>query len=256
MRSLGPLATLLFWLGPINVMIGLFNLLPGFPLDGGRVLRAVLWRATGSLELATRWATFAGQAIGLLLVFAGICMSFGVRVPLFGTGLVSGLWLVFLGWFLASAAAASYRQTLLTALLEGVPVRQLMRRDVEVVPPELPLSRFVDELLMRSDQRGFPVARGAQLVGMVCLEDVRKVNRQDWERVRVSDVMTPAAALEVVEPEAEVVQALQALGRRDVEQLPVVRDGQLLGVIRRRDIMRWLELQSPNPTGRATPLAA
>jgi Zn-dependent protease/CBS domain-containing protein len=256
MRGLGPVATVLFWLGPVNIVIGMFNLLPGFPLDGGRVLRAILWRATGDLERATRWATGAGQAIGLVLVFAGICMVFGVRLPLFGTGLVAGLWLAFLGWFLAGAAAASYQQSRLTALLEGVTVRRLMRRDVAVVSPELPLSRFVDEHLMRSDQRGFPVVLGGQLVGLVCLEDVRKVGREAWAEVRVGEIMTPAAVLEVTGPDAEVTEAMRALGRRDVEQLPVVHDGQLLGVLRRRDIIRWLELQAPTPSGRATPLPA
>lgn len=256
MRGLGPLATVLFWLGPVNIVIGLFNLLPGFPLDGGRVLRAILWRATGSLERATRWATAAGQGIGLLLVFVGICMSFGVRVPLFGTGLVSGLWLAFLGWFLAGAAAASYQQLVLTALLAGVQVRRIMRRDVAVVSPELTVARFVDEFLMRSDQRGFPVVLGGQLVGLVCLDDVRKVPRDDWGAVRVGDVMTPASVLEVVTPEEDVAEAMRALGRRDVEQLPVVQGGQLLGVLRRRDILRWLELQAPRQDRRATTLAA
>lgn len=256
MRGLGPAATLLFWLGPVNIIIGLFNLLPGFPLDGGRVLRAILWRATGDLERATRWAAGMGQAIGLMLVFAGISMSFGVRLPVFGTGLVSGLWLAFIGWFLSSAAAASYQQLVVTSLLEGVPVRQIMRRDVAVVSPELSLARFVDEFLMGTDQRGFPVVLGGQLVGLVCLEDVRKVARDDWGGVRVGDVMTPAAVLEVVGPDDEVTEAMRALGRRDVDQLPVVRDGQLVGVLRRRDILRWIELQAPTPTGRARPLAA
>lgn len=256
MRGLGPVATLLFWLGPVNIIIGLFNLLPGFPLDGGRVLRAILWRISGDLERSTRWATGMGQAIGLMLVFAGIAMSFGVRLPFFGTGLVSGLWLAFIGWFLSSAAAASYQQLLLTTLLEGVPVRRIMRRDVAVVSPELPLARFVDEFLMRSDQRGFPVVLGGQLVGLVCLEDVRKVARDSWDSVLVGDVMTPAAVLEVVGPDDEVTEAMRALGRRDVDQLPVVRDGQLLGVLRRRDILRWLELQAPKQAGRTTPQPA
>lgn len=245
MRDLGPAATLLFWLGPINLWLGLFNLLPGFPLDGGRILRALLWRATGDLQTATRWASLSGQAIGLLFVFAGVAMIFGARLPLFGTGLVSGLWISLIGWFLSNAASLSYRQLVVMKLLEGVPVRRLMRHDVEVVPPELTVARLVDDYLLRTDQRAFPVIDRGQLVGLVCLEDVRTANRDTWNEVGVVDVMTPLASLETIGPDDDVTEAMRLLSRRDVEQLPVVRAGRLVGVLRRRDILKWLELQAP-----------
>lgn len=191
LQRLGPGATLLLWLGPVNLLVGLFNLLPGFPLDGGRILRACLWWATGDLARATRWATRAGQALGLALVVIGVMMIFGAYVPFFGTGLVSGLWLAFIGWFLAGAAAASYRQLVVSTLLEGIPVYRLMRRDVAVVEPDLSLERLVDDLLMRSEQRFFPVVEGGLLVGLVCLDDVRKVPRVGWDTARVRDVAGP-----------------------------------------------------------------
>lgn len=247
LQRLGPGPTLLLWLGPVNLMVGIFNLLPGFPLDGGRILRAILWYATGDLARATRWATRSGQALGLMLAVIGVMMIFGARVPFFGTGLVSGLWLAFIGWFLAGAAAASYRQLVVSTLLEGIPVHRLMRRDVAVVSPDLPLERLVDDLLMRSEQRFFPVVEDELLVGLVCLDDVRKVPRAGWGGVCVREVMTPLAALTVVGPRDELDEAVRALGRLDVEQLPVVSAGRLVGVLRRRDVLRWLDLQSLDP---------
>jgi len=245
MRDLGPTATLLFWLGPLNLFIGLFNLLPGFPLDGGRILRALLWRATGDLHAATRWASLSGQAIGLVLVFAGLAMIFGARLPVFGAGVVSGLWISVIGWFLASAAAMSYRQLVIMHLVEGVPVRRLMRTDVTAVSPGLPVARLVDDYLMRTDQRAFPVLADGRLAGLVCLEDVRVVDRDVWGEIEVGTIMTPAAALETVSPGDDLTVAMRAFSRKDVEQLPVLQDDRLVGVLRRRDILKWLELQAP-----------
>jgi Zn-dependent protease len=246
LRYVGPLGAVLLWLGPINVVLALFNLIPGFPLDGGRVLRAVLWAVTRDFARATRWAAGAGQAFGLLFVFAGISMMFGIRLPLLGTGFVPGLWMAFIGWFLSGAAATSYRQVVLHDLLDGIPVAAVMRRGLGTVSPDVPLARFVEDYLMPGDQRAFPVVEGDRLAGIVTLGDVRKAPRGDWAVRRVRDVMTGAERLEVAAPEDSASSALAKLAARDVEQLPVVDnrgDGRLVGVIRRRDIARWLELQ-------------
>lgn len=256
MRDLGPAATLLFWLGPLNLFIGVFNLLPGFPLDGGRILRALLWRMTGDLQTATRYASLSGQAIGLVLVFAGMAMIFGARLPFFGAGVVSGLWISVIGWFLAGAAAMSYRQLVVMHLIEGVPVRRLMRHDVAVVPPTLPIARLVDEFLMRTDQRAFPVLAEDRLAGIVCLDDVRSVDRDVWDEVDVATIMTPLTVLETIGPDDELTTAMRAFSRKDVEQLPVVADGRLLGILRRRDILKWLELQAPRDERPAHPRPA
>jgi Zn-dependent protease/CBS domain-containing protein len=249
MRALGPLSTMLLWLGPINVILALFNLLPGFPLDGGRILRAILWGATGDLGKATRWAAAVGQAVGWMLVLAGISMIFGISVPIFGAGLVSGLWLAFIGWFLTSAAAGSYRDLLVRGMLEDVPVSRLLRRDVGVIDPNLPVSQLVDRI-MSGDQHAFPVVAGDRLLGMVCLGDVRKIRRDAWDRVTVREIMTPLEDLAIVHPAQNAYDVLRILNRREVAQLPVVAEGRLFGIIRRQDIMRWLELQ-PVPGGEA-----
>lgn len=244
LSGLGPVATLLLWLGPINLVLGVFNLVPGFPLDGGRVLRSILWALTNNLRRATRWATSVSQAIAWLFIIAGVAMVFGFRVPFFGTGLVSGLWLAFIGWFLNNAAVQSYQQVVVQDMLEGVPVARLMRTEAPTVAPGVPISDLVDQYLMKTDERAFPVVEGDRLVGLVCLEDVRRVPRDAWDVTPVSQVMTPAPQLDVVSPRADATEAFDRLARRDVRQVPVVQDGRLVGMLRRRDITRWLHMQS------------
>ncbi|HKE00444.1 MAG TPA: site-2 protease family protein, partial [Planctomycetota bacterium] len=190
----GALATLLLWLGPVNVVLGVFNLVPGFPLDGGRVLRAAIWAGTNDLRRATYWASKTGQAFGFLLTFVGIAMAFGFAFPWFGGGLVQGLWFAFIGWFLSNAAAASYRQAVVHELLDGATVARLMRTDAITVSPDLSVAELVDGYFLGStDQRAFPVVAGDRLVGIVSLRDVRKVPRAAWPGTRVGDVMTREA---------------------------------------------------------------
>src|SRR5690606_36047103 len=136
-RSLSPLSTLFFWLGPINIVLAIFNLVPGFPLDAGRVLRALVWGATGSLERATRIASGSGRFFAWLLIGTGLAMALGVRVPFFGTGVLGGLWLALIGWFLNNAAVMSYRQLLVRESLGDVKVARLMNPSVQDVSPQL-----------------------------------------------------------------------------------------------------------------------
>jgi Zn-dependent protease/CBS domain-containing protein len=243
--ALGPLATLLLWLGQINIVLGLFNLIPGFPLDGGRVLRAILWAATGHFRTATRWAAWVGQAIAWLLIVAGIAMIFGAQVPFFGSGFVSGLWLAFIGWFLSSAASQSYQQVVIHDLLAGVPAARLMSSNVPAVPPTISVGELVHRYVMGTDEHAFPVLEGDQLVGLVTLEDIRKVPRAAWDTTTAREIMTPAGQLEVVRPQDDAATALDKLMERDVRQVPVIDAGHLVGLVRRRDIIRWLQLQAP-----------
>jgi Zn-dependent protease/CBS domain-containing protein len=241
---LDPLTTLLLWLGPINLILGIFNLVPGFPLDGGRVLRSILWAATKNLRTATRWASWIGQAIAWLMIVGGIAMIFGTRLPFFGTGVVSGVWLAIIGWFLSNAAIQSYQQLVIHDMLEGVPVTRLMRTNVPAVAPTMSISALVDDYILHSDERAFPVLEGDRPVGLVTLDDVRKVARDAWETTTVGEIMTPAEQLAVVTPRQDAAAALDKLIQRDVRQVPVMLDGHVIGMVRRRDIVRWLQLQS------------
>ena len=242
--KLSPLLTLFFWLGPINIFVGLFNLLPGFPLDGGRILRSILWALTKNFRKATLWAAGVGHLIAWLMIICGLAMAFGVTIRFFGTGLINGLWLIFLGWFLNTAASQSYRQVVVQDLLDDVPVELLMRNKVEAVSPDIPVSTFVYNYLIGTGESAFPVVIGDQIVGLVSLEDVRKIPRDEWNNITVSNIMTKAEELAVVSPHEKVSEALNQLENRDVRQVPVVENGHLIGLLRRRDIMRWLQTQS------------
>lgn len=240
--ELSPIATLFLWLGEINLMLALFNLIPGFPLDGGRVLRAIIWGITGDLRRATRRAAQAGQVFSWLLVVAGLAMMLGLPVPFFGTGIIGGLWVMMIGWFLNSAAVMSYRQLLLNESIEGVAVARVMQSDFASVDGEMPLSRLVDDFLLPGSQRAFPVLDGGRFAGLVSLRDVRKVAREDWPRTLVRDVMTPASGISGVAPETSAAEAMVTLGREGVNQLPVIKDGQVRGMVSRENILKLLSL--------------
>lgn len=241
LASLSPLQTLLFWLGPVNFGLGLFNLIPGFPLDGGRVLRAVVWKLSSDLHHATRVAALVGRGIGWTFVAFGVAMLFGVKVPFFGEG-AGGLWLVFVGWFLASASERSFAALLLEEALEGVRVHQLMRPAPAAVPADLSVRTLVEEWFLHSRDQACPVVLDDSLVGLVTVSDLRKLSRDAWSGHRVSDIMTPVERLVLVRPFDEAREALRKLGEHDVDQLPVVDENGLVGMFTRSDLGRWIEL--------------
>jgi Zn-dependent protease/predicted transcriptional regulator len=245
----GPVATLLLWLSPINILVGLFNLIPAFPLDGGRILRAVIWGVSHDLRKATRIASGLGQAVAWLMIAAGVAMVFGLWIPFLGTGLISGLWLAFIGWFLNEAAASSRLQFAIHELLEDVPVSHLMRAGVMGVSQDTPVDSLVHDWILSTDERAFPVLDGSRLVGLVCLEDVRKLHRDMWKVTSVREIMTPLDHLAVVSPAEDAASAFERLMQRDVRQLPVVEGGKMVGLVRRRDIVRWMQLHSEMAPG-------
>lgn len=242
--ALGPAATLLLWLGPVNILLAVFNLVPAFPLDGGRVLRSLVWARTGNLLEATRRAATAGQWFAWVLMGIGVTMMLGLRVPFFGTGLLPGAWIAFIGWFLNNAAVTGYRQVLLQAAFAEVPVRKLMQTHVACIAPDTTVATVIEEVMMASGQRAFPVERDGRLVGMVSLTDLHRVARAAWPDVAVEEVMRPVEDLAVVSPEQRVADALALLAARNVNQLPVVEQGRLVGLLRREDLLKWLALHA------------
>jgi predicted transcriptional regulator len=244
-----PLPAMLMWLGYINIGLAVFNMIPGFPLDGGRVLRSALWAITHNLRKATRWASWVGQAVAWVLIVLGITMLFGATIPFFGSGLISGLWLAFIGWFLNSAAVQTYQRVVIQDILQDVPVARMMRVNPPTVGADVSVRTLVEDTIMRSDDQGFPVVENNQLVGMVTLDDIRRVPREAWDTTRVREIMTPLAKLAVVSANEDAADAWTKLAQLDVRQLPVVRGTELAGLLRRRDLIRWLQVHSESSAG-------
>ena len=249
LAGLDPARTLLMWLGQINIILALFNLVPAFPLDGGRVLRAILWGVTHDLRRATRWASSLGQAFAWLLIGAGIAMVLGFSVPILGGGLINGIWLAFIGWFLNNAALVSYRQLLTHEILQDVPVARVMLTRFEAVPPQLPLETLVEAYMQRSDQRAFPVvSANDEFMGMVFQHDIERLSPEQRRTLTVRDVLHPPEKIVGVRPEEDVLEVLNLLANRDLNQVPVLEKGHMVGLVRRADILRWLALHG-TPAG-------
>jgi len=247
--KLGPLTTILFWLGPVNILLGLFNMVPGFPLDGGRVLRAVLWGLSGDLLRATRWAATAGQAFGWLLIASGFAMILGARVPVFGSGPVAGLWIALIGWFLNNAAIMSVRRAIMEHGLGDVPASRVMERDFQTVGPDIKVRELIEEHLIGTSRRVFPVVEQGRLQGLVCLADLGKVPRDRQAQTPVSEIMTPLRELKTLTPGDKASTAMERLSEHGINQLPVVEDGRVLGLVSREDILTWLALRRGTKMG-------
>lgn len=231
-----PTAAVLVYLCVSNIILGIFNLIPGFPLDGGRVLRSLIWKITGNLYTATRATTLVGQIIAVIFIILGITW-------LFSGDSLDGIWLGFIGWFLLSAAQAASRQATFESTMGNVRVEEVMNRDVVTVPANVSLQRLIDEHLLPQGQRSALVMQGDQLAGLVSLSDIRHVSREEWGSTPVGLVMVPTERLHIIEPQQYLKDVLPLMGGMDVNQLPVVQDGKLLGVLSRDAIIRTMEIR-------------
>jgi Zn-dependent protease/predicted transcriptional regulator len=239
-----PAAAVAAYLALTNALLGLFNLLPGFPLDGGRVLRAAVWAGTGSLRRATEVASTVGQVIGYLLVAWGV-------VTALGGGVLSGVWTALIGWFLGNAAGGARQAQELKDRLRGVRVAELMEPRPATAPPDMSVHEFVTEHVLRRGKRALPVMAAGRVLGLVSVTDAKKVPPEAWENTPVERIMTPAP-LHTVAPGSGVDAALRLLAEHALNQVPVVERGELAGMLSRADILRYLEyhrLLVPLPDG-------
>lgn len=230
-------AGIAFWLGAINVLLGFFNLVPGFPMDGGRILRGLLWRLSADFVRATRIATLVGRAVAYVMIGAGFLIALNGDV-------VGGLWLAFVGWFLNTAAESSYRRVALERLVAGVRVGEVMERDAPTVHPNLTLDVFVDQYLVSGAATAYAVTIEGDLFGTIGLEQVRATPREDWPAARVTDVMTRLVEAPTATVDEPLWDAIERFEEGRLQLLPVTDGRRLLGVVTRETLLRALRARA------------
>ena len=223
-------------IGGLNAALALFNLVPGFPLDGGRVLRAFLWKRRGDLVWATRISSRAGKVVAVTIMVLGF-----LRILL---GNLSGFWFILIGLFLLQAAEAGYRQVLFRTALSGTTVRQIMRPEVVVVSQELPIDQLVNDYFLRHHYTSYPVVDQEKLTGLITLANVKNVPRSDWTNTTVKHAMTPLNEIMTLDPSEDAVTALQRMVKDGIGRFPVVKERKLVGILTRRDIVELLKIKT------------
>ena len=219
--------------GHINFALAIFNLIPGYPLDGGRVLRASVWAITKNLRRATLIAANTGRFFGLLFIFFGVMMIFRGD---FG----NGIWIAFIGWFLDSAAAREVHQAMFQGMLAGHTVQQAMGHPCPAISSEMALQQLVDEHILGTGNRCFLVEQAGQTIGLITLGRVREIPRENWPATRIGEAMVPLDQMKHTEPKSEVWSALEEMERDGVNQLPVMTDHQVVGMLSRDDVITFL----------------
>jgi Zn-dependent protease len=233
LSGIAPLLALAKYLIYANGTLAVFNLIPGFPLDGGRVVRAVMWAVTRNLRRATLVAAHLGRGVSFLFIVLGAWQ--------FVVGNHSaGLWIAFIGWFLETAARTEVRRQAIQGLLAGHCASEAMTSDHAAISPGTTLQQLVDRSVLVTGQRNFMIEGDDRAVGLLTLHQIQGVPRSEWPTTPVARIMLPAAQVKSVEPDCELWTALQDMEREGVNQLPVMANGQVLGMLTRGCILRFL----------------
>ncbi len=226
------------YLGFINLAVGIFNMLPGYPLDGGRVLRSALWAGTRNMLKATRWAATSGTVISFVLITAGV-------LSVLAGGFVGGIWFIVIGWFLRNSSDQAYQQVLITNTLSGVKVREMVSQRYAPAAPDDSLSHIVSEHFLGQGYRCVPVVVAGDLLGIITMTDLRKIPQEQWPATSAFRAMTPRERLEVVDPDDELLHALQIMAANEINQVPVIdRQRTFLGLVTREDVLRLIHLKT------------
>ena len=232
-----PLPAMLMWLGYINIALAIFNMIPGFPLDGGRVLRGIIWWITGNAKRATTIAARTGQIIAFGMIIIGVMQFFR------GAGF-NGLWLAFIGWFLLSASRESYAQMVVAEGLKGLRVADVMSHDYPTVEAHSNLQTFAEEHLIRTGRRFFVVTLRGNPEGIITVKEISEIPRERWPYTTVADAMRPLEQTQTVAPNTPITKALEMMAKHDLNQLPVIANGTLEGLISRGHVLQLLQTRS------------
>jgi Zn-dependent protease/CBS domain-containing protein len=235
--ALQPIQPVALYIGQINLYLAAFNLLPGFPLDGGRVFRSILWGIMKDRVAATRIAARGGQTIAVLLVVAGVVLAFRLDAT------INGLWLAFIAYFLWNAATATLQQERVASVIGGARVGPLMTTDFKTTSPGVMVGQVIRDLVLPMNLRAIPVVSGDRFIGLVAIGDLRKIDQARWAETPVDEVMTRAADLPTVSPVDLLTIALERFGATDLPLLPVVKDGSLVGLLYRESVIGYVRMQ-------------
>ena len=231
-----PVVGVLAYLATINIILATFNLMPAFPLDGGRILRAILWYWKGSLRWATRISSSIGGGFGILLIVLGV---YRVLIGDF----VGGMWWFLIGLFVRFAAQMSYQQVLMREALRGVPVRRIMTANPITVPPGITIAQLIDDYVYRHHRSMFPVADNGRLVGCVSMHDIKRLPRERWLSTTVAEIMQPCSEATAIGPEMDAMEVLRLMSRSGNSRLLVTEGERLVGIVTLRDLMNFLNVK-------------
>jgi len=231
-----PVGGVLFYLGWLNLVLAVFNMLPAFPLDGGRVLRSILWFARGDLRWATRIASAIGSGLGIFLIVLGL-LSF------IGGSFITGIWYFLIGMFIRGAALTSYRQVLIRNALSGETIAHFMQPNPVTVPPSASIRELVDDYLYKYHYKMFPVTADDTLEGCITSNEVKNIPREQWGTLHVQDVLVPCSVDTTIPQDTDAMKALSLMNRTGRSRLMVVEGDHLVGVITLKDMLKFLDLK-------------
>ncbi len=238
---LPPLANAALWyLGAINIILAVFNLLPGFPLDGGRVFRSLVWAITHDLRRATQIASITGQGFGWIFIVLGLA---SLVVPVLGKYIT--VWMALIGWFLVSAARSSYQQVVMRDTLSHVPVRDVMHPTVEAVPATLSVQQLVTDYFLRGSSSALPVELNGTVTGVVGVEDVQALPRDAWSGTLVSEIARPLTQEQTLHPDDDAWAATSRMAHGNRDRVLITEGDHVEGIVTRGSILRWLQTHKP-----------
>ncbi len=239
-RNIDPIGVPVGYLAIINIILGVFNLLPGYPLDGGRVLRSIIWKVTGNLKRATFIASTAGRVLGFMIIAVGIYFIF--------TGnFLNGIWLSFIGWFLQSSAQRGYRQVIFETSIRGIKVGSVMNENIVYVVKDITIQDLVDDYFMRYRFGRFPVIEDEEtqkFIGIISLHDVKGIPRNEWPAVRVGEIVKAVSESEKAAVSMEISEAIKKMSKNNLSHLVVMSGDRLRGIITKSDVMSFIKIRS------------